>query len=176
MRTRLITAGILLAMPLTLATSRRASSQEETAAEKACQTVISIVISHAQHEQDPHALAELKFKCEHHPRRGACESMAKFLAQSSPIHALHCADGARTAEPSGLPPVEPKVAAADDACQMFAYAYRVHAEDVNKSQVAQWKVICAHHPLRATCESTVKFIEENRHLHSRVIDRSGPKG
>ncbi len=169
MRTSLITAAIVTLFMLMGASGAQPVNPKVAEADDACASFAGVLVAHA--EKDARDLvAAWKLKCEHHPVQSTCESTAKFLAQNSYSHALNCANGPRSAEPSRI---DPKVAAADDACGSVAGIYEAHAENEDRRQVAQWKVICAHHPLRDRCESTVKFIEEKRHL--RVIDCAGSK-
>ena len=83
-----------------------------------------------------------------------------FMFSADNASAGHNSVYAKVAELKPLPPVDPKVAEADDACASYAGAILSHAEGDDVRLVAEWKFKCEHHPLQKTCESTRKFMQE----------------
>jgi hypothetical protein len=141
-------------------------------ADDACASYFGILVAHREKDA-PNLVADWKFKCEHHPVKRTCESTLKIIQQNGLHITLNCGQPVvvlqspppRPAKPieapRGQPPIDSKVAQADDACASYAGILLAHGEQDDPALVAEWKFKCEHHPLKSTCESTRKFIQQN---------------
>ncbi len=135
-------------------------------ADDACASYAAAYISHTEADYKDH-LAEWKFKCEHHPVRLRCEDTNDTVQTMISVSPFKCgqpviviespsppADRRGAAGTAELPPVDPEVAHADNACADYAAAYISHTEADFKDKLPGWKFKCEHHPLKLRCEDT----------------------
>jgi hypothetical protein len=186
-RSVLLRFVLLLAVPLMLTSHSAAETPKLSVSEAddACARYAGVYVSKIENEREVKDKVPVwKFKCEHHPHKATCDDALETIQMvrggnslkcGQPVIVIQSPPPARS-EPKALPPVNPKIAEADDACARFAGTYisKTENEPEVRVLVPVWKSKCEQHPYKPTCDDTADTIEMVRHFRALTCVGGSP--